>query len=110
MRSTRSRFLRICLALAITVSAASLLLDLDGSYVALLDFAPFLALLCLTLVWPEASARLLEKVIAAVKPRPRAGRRKARLRPLRAERDSGRILVAQHGARGPPLGLGPVAA
>jgi hypothetical protein len=110
MRSTRSRCLRICLALAITVSAASLLLDLDGSTVALLDFAPFLALLCLTLVWPEATSRLLEKVAAKVAPRRRAKRHEARRHPLRAEGDSGRLLVAQHGARGPPLGLGPVAA
>src|ERR1700743_751760 len=57
MRSTRSRCLRLSLALGITVSAASLLLGLGGGDVALLDFAPFLALLCLTLVLPEAAVR-----------------------------------------------------
>jgi len=108
MHSTRSRCLRLSLALGISVSAASLLLGLGGDAVALLDFAPFLALLCLTLVWPEASARLLEAVIArGERRRRRPARRKARRRPLLAERDAGRVFVALAGARGPPRGLRP---
>jgi hypothetical protein len=108
MPSTRSRCLRLSLALGITVSAASLLLGLGGGAVALLDFAPFLALLCLTLVWPEASARLLEKVIAlGDRRRKRPTRHRARRRVLRSERDAGRIFVALAGARGPPRGLRP---
>jgi hypothetical protein len=108
MPSTRSRCLRLSLALGITVSAASLLLGLGGGAVALLDFAPFLALLCLTLVWPEASARLLEKVIAlGDRRRKRPTRHRARRQALRSERDAGRIFVALAGARGPPRGLRP---
>src|ERR1700761_3059685 len=108
MRSTRSRCLRLSLALGITVSAASLLLGLGGGAVALLDFAPFLALLCLTLVWPEASARLLEAGIAlGDRRRKRPARHLARRRPLRSERNAGRIFVALSGARGPPRGLRP---
>jgi hypothetical protein len=108
MPSTRSRCLRLSLALGITVSAASLLLGLGGGAVALLDFAPFLALLCLTLVWPEASARLLEKVVAlGDRRRRRPTRHRARRRELRSERDGGRIFVALAGARGPPRGLRP---
>lgn len=108
MPSTRSRCLRLSLALGITVSAASLLLGLGGGDVALLDFAPFLALLCLTLVWPEASARLLDAVIArGDRRRRRATRHRARRHTLRAERDRGRIFVALAGARGPPRGLRP---
>jgi hypothetical protein len=108
MRSTRSRCLRLSLALGITVSAASVLLGLGGGAVALLDFAPFLALLCLTLVWPEASARLLEKIIAlGDRRRKRPTRHRARRQALRSERDAGRIFVALAGARGPPRGLRP---
>ena len=108
MPSTRSQCLRLSLALGITVSAASLLLGLGGGAVALLDFAPFLALLCLTLVWPEASARLLEAVIAlGDRRRRRPTRHRARRRTLRSERDRGRIFVALTGARGPPRGLRP---
>lgn len=107
MLSARSRCLRLCLALALVLSTASLLLGLGGGAVALLDFAPFLLLLCLTLVLPDASARLLEAVIEA---RPRRRRRAYRAgapRPARAERDGGRILVALRGARGPPRGARP---
>jgi hypothetical protein len=108
MPSTRSRCLRLSLALGITVSAASLLLGLGGGAVALLDFAPFLALLCLTLVWPEASARLLEAVIAlGDRRRKRPTRHRARRQAPRSERDAGRIFVALAGARGPPRGLRP---
>ncbi len=108
MPSTRSRCLRLSLALGITVSAVSLLLGLGGGDVALLDFAPFLALLCLTLVWPEASARLLEAVIAlGDRRRKRPTRHRARRRAPRSERDGGRIFVALTGARGPPRGLRP---
>jgi hypothetical protein len=108
MRSTRSRCLRLSLALGICVSAASILLGLGGGTVALLDFAPFLALLCLTLVWPEASARLLEAVVAlGDRRRRRAPRRPSRPRAPRLTRDAGRLFVALAGARGPPLGLRP---
>ncbi len=107
MPSSRSRCLRLSLALGITVSAASLLLGLGGGTVALLDFAPFLALLVLTLVWPEASARLLEAVIALGDRRRRRAARRARPRPPLAERDGGRVFVTIAGARGPPRGLHP---
>jgi hypothetical protein len=107
MRSTRSRCLRLSLALGLTVSMASLLLGLGGDYIALLDFAPFLALLCLTLVWPEASARLLDAVVALGDRRRRATRHRARRHTLRTGRDGGRLFVALAGARGPPRGLRP---
>jgi hypothetical protein len=108
MASKRSRCLRLSLALGISLSVASLLLGLGGGTVALLDFAPFLALLTLTLVWPEASKRLLEAVAAlGDRRRRRAPRRATRCRPPRAERDPGRVFVALAGARGPPRGLHP---
>lgn len=103
MPSTRSRCLRLCLAAALIVSAASLLLDLGGGDVALLDLAPFLLLTTLTLVWPKASARLVEAVIAPARPRPRGVRRAPRRRrrdrgPLRG----GRLLAVSLGGRAPP--------
>jgi hypothetical protein len=107
MLSVRSRCLRACLALALVLSTASLLLGLGGGSVAVLDLAPFLLLLCLTLVLPDASARLVEAVVeAGPRPRRRAHRAGAP-RPLRAERDGGRIPVASRGARAPPLGIRP---
>ncbi len=72
--------------------------------VALLELAPVFLLALAILLWPHASARLIEAIVEPPRQRHRSARKLGSRRPPRSLPDRGRLLNALRGARAPPLG------